>query len=58
VARTRGVPLGNVNKTLEDVVKELLRPMLKDWLDVNLPPLVERIVEKEIVKLVGRAEDD
>jgi cell pole-organizing protein PopZ len=32
--------------------------MLKEWLDENLPALVERLVEKEIVKLVGRAENE
>jgi cell pole-organizing protein PopZ len=58
LANTRGVPLGNPNKTLEDVAKELLRPMLKEWLDENLPSLVERLVDKEIDKLVGRAEED
>jgi len=42
------VPLGDANRTLLDVVRELLRPMLKDWLDTNLPPLVERLVQEEI----------
>jgi cell pole-organizing protein PopZ len=35
-------------KTLEDLVKEMLRPMLKTWLDDNLPSLVERLVRAEI----------
>jgi cell pole-organizing protein PopZ len=34
--------------TLEDVVRETLRPMLKSWLDENLPDVVERMVEAEI----------
>jgi uncharacterized protein len=42
------MPLGDVNRTLLEVVRELLRPMLKDWLDTNLPPLVERLVQEEI----------
>jgi len=42
------MPLGDANRTLLDVVRELLRPMLKDWLDTNLPPLVERLVQEEI----------
>jgi cell pole-organizing protein PopZ len=29
----------------------MLRPMLKDWLDENLPALVERMVEKEISRI-------
>ena len=41
-------------KTLEDLVKEMLRPMLKEWLDRNLPPMVERYVEREIVRLTRR----
>ena len=58
MASVRDVPLGNTQQTLEDLVKELLRPMLKDWLDDNLPLLVERLVEKEIARLVNRAEGD
>ena len=38
-------------KTVEDLARELLRPMLKDWLDRNLPALVERMVEREIARL-------
>jgi hypothetical protein len=41
-------------KTLEDLAKEMLRPMLKEWLDRNLPPMVERFVEREIVRLTRR----
>lgn len=37
--------------TLEDLVREMLRPMLKEWLDKNLPPIVERMVAKEIARL-------
>lgn len=37
--------------TLEDLVKELLRPILKDWLDENLPELVERLVRDEIERV-------
>jgi uncharacterized protein len=41
-------------KTLEDIAKEMLRPMLKAWLDDNLPDLVERLVQAEIER-VSRA---
>jgi len=41
--------------TLEDVVREEIRPVLKAWLDSNLPGIVERIVRSEIERLVGRA---
>ncbi len=57
VAATRGMGLGQ-NQTLEAIVKDLLRPLLKDWLDENLTALVQRIVEREVVKLAGRADDD
>ena len=38
-------------RTLEDLVQEMLRPMLKGWLDENLPPLVERLVRQEIERI-------
>jgi len=38
-------------RTLEEVVSELLRPMLKAWLDENLPDLVERLVRAEIERV-------
>jgi cell pole-organizing protein PopZ len=38
-------------RTLEDVVREMLRPMLKTWLDDNLPGLVERLVRAEIERV-------
>ena len=40
--------------TLEDIVREEIRPLLKAWLDENLPPLVERLVRAEIERVVGR----
>lgn len=38
-------------RTIEDLVKEMLRPMLKSWLDDNLPGLVERLVRAEIERV-------
>ena len=46
VAISRGGP------TIEDIVREELRPMLKSWLDANLPNLVERVVRAEIDRLI------
>ncbi|HVV42225.1 MAG TPA: DUF2497 domain-containing protein [Nitrobacter sp.] len=43
--------LSNNSRTLEDLVREMLRPMLKSWLDDNLPGLVERIVRAEIERV-------
>ncbi len=39
------------SKTLEDLVKDMLRPMLQHWLDNNLPTLVERLVRQEIERV-------
>jgi cell pole-organizing protein PopZ len=38
-------------RTLEDLVKDMLKPMLKGWLDQNLPTLVERLVRAEIERV-------
>ena len=35
-------------------VREMLRPMLKEWLDANLPDLVERVVAREVARIIGR----
>jgi len=43
--------LSNNARTLEDLVKEMLRPMLRSWLDDNLPGLVEKIVRAEIERV-------
>jgi cell pole-organizing protein PopZ len=56
VARERGIGLGRGGVTLEDLVREILRTLIKDWLDQNLPYMIERIVKKEIEKMVNRAE--
>lgn len=45
------LPISNGQTTLEGLVLELIRPVLKDWLDRNLPTLVERVVQKEIKKI-------
>jgi cell pole-organizing protein PopZ len=41
--------------TIEDIVRAELRPLLKQWLDANLPNMVERLVRAEIERVVGRA---
>ncbi len=41
--------------TIEDLVREEVRGLLKQWLDANLPPMVERLVRSEIERVVGRA---
>jgi cell pole-organizing protein PopZ len=39
------------DRTLEDVVRELLRPMLQQWLDANLPTIVQQAVEAEVDRI-------
>ena len=41
--------------TLEGLVREMLKPMLKDWLDANLPEVVERVVAQEVARISGRS---
>jgi len=48
----RDIPLGAGQVTLEALVRQELRPILREWLDANLPDMVERIVKSEIARLV------
>lgn len=48
-------PIGAGN-TVEDLVREMLRPMLKEWLDANLPSMVERLVRQEIERIARNAD--
>ncbi len=44
-------------KSVEDIVRELLQPMLRQWIDQNLAAIVERSVERELRKISRKAED-
>ena len=55
LAAGRATQVYSGGPTLEDIVRSELRPLLKEWLDSNLPPLVERLVRAEIERVVGRA---
>ena len=50
--------LGDESQSIEAMVKEVLRPMVKEWLDNNLPELTQRLVRKEIerISLVSKRE--
>lgn len=52
------LPVGEGQTTLDALVRQALTPLLKAWLDENLPPLVERIVREEVRRLARRAEDE
>lgn len=49
-------PAANDPRSMNEVVTDMIRPMLKEWLDENLPGIVERLVEREINKMARRAE--
>ena len=50
------LPIGNGSVTLEGLTRELVRPMLKEWLDQHLPMTVERLVREEIERLVMQSQ--
>lgn len=52
----RDIGVGGRDMTIEGLVREMLRPLLREWLDRNLPYLIERLVKKEIDLMVNRAE--
>jgi uncharacterized protein len=52
----RDMSVSSRSVTLEDMVREMLRPLLREWLDRNLPYLIERLVKKEIDLMINRAE--
>ena len=52
----RDIAIGSREMTLEGLIREILRPLLREWLDQNLPYLIERLVKKEIDHMVNRAE--
>lgn len=49
--KLNGLSMGTPGITIESMVRDMLRPMLKQWLDENLPAVVERMVEKEIARI-------
>lgn len=46
---------GHDGMTIEDLMRDMLTPLLKEWLDANLPQLIEKLVEREIRQLVNRS---
>lgn len=49
--------LGNGQQTLEGLMTAMLRPMMKEWLDQNLPATVERLVAREIERIARSHRD-
>lgn len=54
LARVVVKPEVSGGETIEGLVREMLRPMLRDWLDANLPMMVEAMVAREISRITGR----
>ena len=54
--RDMAVDTSSRDMTLEGIVREMLKPVLREWLDRNLPYLIERLVKREIDLMVNRAE--
>jgi len=48
------VPTVPAVNPLEDMVREMLRPVLKEWLDEHLPKIVDEHVKREITRITGR----
>ncbi len=51
VVGQRNMPVYRGGPTLEDMVREEIRPLVKNWLDENLAPMVERLVRNEIERV-------
>jgi cell pole-organizing protein PopZ len=54
LAQDRGATVARHGPSIEDLVREELRPMLKAWLDAHLPVTVERLVRVEIERVMSR----
>lgn len=52
----RDIPVGGRDVTLEGLLREILRPLLREWLDRNLPHVIERLANEEINRMSDRAE--
>ncbi len=55
LANERNLTITRNGPSLEDVIRDEMRPLLKHWLDTNLPALVERLVRAEIARVVDRS---
>lgn len=52
------VPIGRDGISLEEIVREMLKPMVRDWLDKNLPKIIEKLVKEELQRISKQALDD
>jgi len=54
ISNERAVAVSRGGITIEDLVREEIKPVLKAWLDTQLPSLVERVVRAEIKRVIDR----
>ncbi|MCW8084710.1 DUF2497 domain-containing protein [Sabulicella glaciei] len=54
VAQERATVVTRGGPTIEELVREEIRPVLKEWLDTHLPAIVERLVRQEIERVMSR----
>ena len=47
---------GGSGRTLEDVIRELLKPILQGWLDDKLPEIIERLVRSELARALNNVD--
>ena len=48
--------MGGERRTLEDVMREMLAPLMRDFLDQKLPEILERLVKAELARVLGQAQ--
>jgi len=51
-------PMGDSEQTLEDLVRELLNPMMRDWLEEKAAPIVERAVQSQLARALGQVDGE
>jgi cell pole-organizing protein PopZ len=55
ITKEKAVAVNRSGLTIEDIVREEIKPLLKSWLDAHLPSLVERVVRSEIERVIDRS---
>jgi len=54
--RSSEFPMGGTARTLEDVLREMLQPMLQSWLEEKLSGIIERLARAELSRVIGEAD--
>ena len=51
-------PMGGSERTLEDLVRDLLNPMMRHWLEEKATPIVERAVQSQLARALGQVDGE